>query len=48
LCGYNKCYLARPKVTHSYLTMIARDFYRELAARGVGDFSVYRPPTPAT
>jgi predicted O-methyltransferase YrrM len=46
LCGYNKCYLARPKVTHSYLTMIARDFYRELAAWGT--FPCTRPPTPAT
>ena len=47
LRGHNKCYLTRPKATHSYLAMIARDLHRELSARRVESFSVFKTPYPS-
>jgi len=47
LCGYNKCYLARPRATHSYLALIAHDLHRELTARGIVSLSVYKTTYPS-
>lgn len=47
LCGYNKCYLTRPKAAHSYLKLILNNFYFELSCRGLKDFSIYKTTLPS-
>lgn len=47
LCGYNKCYLTRPKSSHLYLEMILNQLYKELSIRGVQNFSVYKTTLPS-
>lgn len=42
LCGHNKGYLCAPTQAHAYLDLIRRALYRELAARGIKNVTIFK------
>lgn len=42
LCGHNKGYLCGPTFAHLYLELIRKDLFRELAARGIKNVTIFK------
>jgi predicted O-methyltransferase YrrM len=47
LCGFNKAYLCRPTVKHSYLYYIKEALFSDMIARGLGSITVWKTNTPS-